>query len=361
MIFPRFAESSLRRSFVSLLVASSTTALAVGAHAQQAGGAKVTAEAMFEEGRRLMAAGNATDACPKFADSERLDPTAGTLLNLANCYEKTGRTATAWATYREAASLAASVQRQDLVTASVHHADALAPSLARVSVTAESPVEGLTVKLDGLPVGDASWGVPLPVDPGPHAVEASAPGRQTWTTTLTIAAEPRTTAVVVPPLQTSSTTSSVSPPPVAGAPTAQTTAPVSPTSTAPAAPAAATEPVPPASHAQRTIGWVIGGAGVVALAVGAGFAVSAKSKYNDSLKNCDPNSTNSCYPEGVSQRNDARSSGNVATVLGGLGLVAVAGGIVLWITEPSGDKHGASSGSVRVVAGPGSAMVTGQW
>lgn len=359
MTFPRFAESSLRRSFVSWLVMSSTFAFAAGAHAQ-AGSAKVTAEAMFEEGRRLMAAGNATDACPKFADSERLDPTAGTLLNLANCYEKAGRTATAWATYREAASLAASVQRQDLVTASTRHADALAPSLARVSVTAESPVDGLTVKLDGLPVGDASWGVPLPVDPGPHAIEASAPGRQAWTTTLTIAAEPRTTAVVVPPLQ-ASTTAPVPPPPVSGAPTGPAVAPISTTSSAPAAPAAATESVPPASHTQRTIGWVIGGAGVVALAVGAGFAVSAKSKYNDSLKNCDPNSTNSCYPEGVSQRNDARSSGNVATVLGGLGLVAVAGGIVLWITEPSSDSRGASSGSVRVVAGPGSAMVTGQW
>src|SRR5271156_1769624 len=67
---------------------------------------KVAAEALFEEGRRLVAAGSFADACPKFADSERLDPSGGALLNLASCYEKLGRSATAWVTYREAASAA---------------------------------------------------------------------------------------------------------------------------------------------------------------------------------------------------------------------------------------------------------------
>ena len=62
------------------------------AQAPAQGTNKVAAEALFEDGRRLVAAGSFTEACPKFADSERLDPSPGTLLNLASCYEKLVRT-----------------------------------------------------------------------------------------------------------------------------------------------------------------------------------------------------------------------------------------------------------------------------
>src|SRR5215467_9817965 len=97
-----------------LASAASTVAAPSAAMAQgeQRGTAKVAAEALFQEGRRLMAAGKAVDACPKFAESERLDPSPGTMLNLANCYEKTDRPATAWATYREGVSIAASLGRK---------------------------------------------------------------------------------------------------------------------------------------------------------------------------------------------------------------------------------------------------------
>src|ERR1019366_5157952 len=56
----------------------------------------VAAEALFEEGRSLVAAGKYAEACPKFADSERLGPSVATLLNLAKCWGRGGRTAPAW-------------------------------------------------------------------------------------------------------------------------------------------------------------------------------------------------------------------------------------------------------------------------
>src|ERR1700735_2048415 len=82
-------------------------------HARAQGStAKVAAETLFEEGRRLMTDGKAAEACPKFAESQKLDPSPATLLNLASCYEKTNRPATAWATYKEGASAASAAGRQ---------------------------------------------------------------------------------------------------------------------------------------------------------------------------------------------------------------------------------------------------------
>src|SRR5882724_9354208 len=58
-----------------------------------------------------MAAGQTAEACPKYAESERLDPQLGTLLHLGECYAKLGKTASAWTSFKEAADLAA--ERKD--------------------------------------------------------------------------------------------------------------------------------------------------------------------------------------------------------------------------------------------------------
>src|SRR5688572_24676732 len=61
------------------------------------------AEALFQEGRRLLKIDEVLAACSKFDESLRLDPAIGTLINVAACQERLGRTATAWQHWRAAA------------------------------------------------------------------------------------------------------------------------------------------------------------------------------------------------------------------------------------------------------------------
>jgi len=303
-----------------------------------------------------MAEGKYADACPRFADSQRLDPSPGTLLNLASCYEKLGRTATAWATYREAASAANAAGRADYVASAQRHADALAPHLAKLTTTVAQPVDGLQVRRDGVDVAKAEWGVPIPVDAGSHNIEASAPGFKPWSSSVDVAQDGAQVSVAVPALEAA---------PV----TAPTPAPGSAGGSAPAS--APTPPPPPAAEGspgsgQRIAAVVVGGVGVVGLGLSGLFAVLAKNKYNDSLQNC-PGNPNVCTQAGVNTRNDALTDGNIASVAFGVGAAAVVGGVVLWLTAPSAStppSHRAT-GQVRVTplvgAGTGGALLQGSW
>src|SRR2546421_10932747 len=98
------------------------------------------AQALFEEGRTLMAGGHYTEACLKFAESQRLDAASGTLLNLAVCHEKLGKTATAWAEYNDvvAATLReGNAERQRIASERIR---ALEPRLCHLSVISASDV-----------------------------------------------------------------------------------------------------------------------------------------------------------------------------------------------------------------------------
>src|SRR5258708_15065155 len=133
--------------------------LSVSAYGQSPApaGDKIAAEALFEDGRTLAGAGKFAEACPKFADSQRLDPSPSTLLNLANCWEKLGRSATAWATYKEAESTASAVKRQDYMATAQRHAEALAPRLSRLTIHVQQPIASMRLLRDGVLVGSAQW------------------------------------------------------------------------------------------------------------------------------------------------------------------------------------------------------------
>ena len=137
------------------------------------------AEALWREGRALRAAGKTHEACPKFAESYRLDPALGTLLNLAQCNEVDGKKATAWSEYRDAEDEARRAHDKKRETfAKQAKPTRSSRSSRRCPVWVDAPVDGL----DGAPrrrrtVGVASLGTELPVDAGDHVIEASAPNR----------------------------------------------------------------------------------------------------------------------------------------------------------------------------------------
>jgi tetratricopeptide (TPR) repeat protein len=151
------------------------------ASAQSAADAKIAANALFDEGKRLLAAGNVESACPKFEASLTLLDQLGTRLNLADCYERQGKTAAAWTEFREAASRA--VQRgDDRAEFARKRAEALAPRLVKlqISVSVVNQVPNLRVRRDGADIPAEAFGSPLPVNPSSYTVEASAPGYVTW-------------------------------------------------------------------------------------------------------------------------------------------------------------------------------------
>src|SRR6478609_12000970 len=144
--------------------------------AQTSGGDKASAEALFNEGVSLVADGDYDNGCGKFEASQALDPTLGTELRLADCYERAKKTASAWATFKHAQGVAhvqGQSEREELARQRV---DALAPQLHYLNVGFDgSKPPGLIVMRNGGAVPLASLGVAIPVASGAQQLSATAP------------------------------------------------------------------------------------------------------------------------------------------------------------------------------------------
>ncbi len=314
---------------------------------------KVAAEALFDEGRRLMGEGKVADACPKFAASQKLDPAPGTLLNLADCYEKNGQTASAWAAFREAAAAARAENRADFEQTANRRATALSGKLSRLTIAA-SRAQGLTdleVTCDGRAVTEAEWSVPVPIDPGERAVEVKARGKKPWKTVVHVKADGDSVTVTVPVLEDEP----VAPPSVAPQPPDPRTAPLQATASQPVGTPTSS------SSSLKVVGYTLGAVGLVGLGVGGVFALSAKSKYDDSLALCRPTSPNECSTAGVSLREDARVLGNVATLGVVAGAALLAGGVTLVLLSPSAKEAAGTRPTASLVTSGTDLRLQGTW
>ena len=240
-------------SIVAGLIFAAVAAGAPDAHAQAPSASEqMLAQSLFEEGRQLMDRGKYAEACPKLAESQRLDPGGGTLLNLAICHEKEGRFGSAYLEMKSALSQAVKDGRKDREKIANEHIALLASRVPRLAVHVVREDPGLEVKVDGTVLRKPAWDLLTVVDPGPHVIDASAPGKAPFRETITLAeGEQRT--VQVPALDVGD--GRALPPPIAGTSPAVGAAPAS---TAAPPPETETNPLWVASVATGVTGFVVG-------------------------------------------------------------------------------------------------------
>ncbi len=274
---------------------------------------RAAAQALFDEGRQLMAEGRTAEACPRFEESQRLDSGLGTQYHLADCYELVGRLASAHTLFLEVAAQAEALGQKRREQLARERAEAVLPKLPKLSIDVpHAAAKELVIERDGSVVGRPQWGLAVPVDPGVHRVRASAPGHAPWQVAVDIPNDPAVRRVSVPPLE----------PRVSF---------LTPTS--------------------RKVGLGALGVGVAALGVGGVFAVQAHSKNQDSNR---AGCTDSGCPTAGSRalRQAAVDAGNRATWAVGGGLVSLAAAAVLFWVVPgeAGDTTGDSVFRVQPVA-----------
>ncbi len=287
--------------------------LAFAPKAAHADDNKLAAEALFTEGRKLVAEQRFADAVEKFEASQRLDPGIGTLMNLGLCYEKTGKTASAWLRFREAATLARRRGERVHEEAAAERISALEPKLCRLTVTAnvsaKRGVTPLVILRDHAVVAHELLDIAVPVDPGSHIVEASREGYEMWSQKIVAddAQQPCASIVNIPDLRA-----------------LPEQRPIGPVVDVPS----------PSFGAQRTTSLIVGGAGALSLGLATGFAIAAKNQYEGAKSACGA-SASGCTSD---QKREQESAGGKADVATGLligGGVAAAAGLILWFTSPS--------------------------
>jgi hypothetical protein len=156
--------------------------------------------ALFDEGRQLLKTGNYAEACSKFEASDRLDSGVGTRFNLADCREKQGKTATAWALFLDIAAETKLQGDRRREAAARRRVSELEPRLARLILRVASAPTQIEVRLDGQAVEPAAFNVAVPVDPGEHVITAVAQGRVGFRQVLSVEGEGKQALLEIPPL-----------------------------------------------------------------------------------------------------------------------------------------------------------------
>ncbi len=289
---------------------------AVSARAQGPTAADQTlAQTLFDEGVSLMDKGRFADACPKLAESQRLDPGGGTLLNLGFCRQNEGKLASAWAAYNEALSQAIKDGRKDRESAARVHVDELDGKVAKLAIDVSDGakrIDQIEIRIDGTQVRQAAWGVLSPIDRGTHAIVVIAPGKREFKTTVEVLQDGGAQHVSIPALVD--------------------------------APVVVIPPAIERHSSQGTIGWVMGGIGVALLGVGVVTGILAINSRSQSTDNCPQDH---CTQMGVTLNDQAKTYAWFSDFGVGLGAAAIITGFILIVSAP---RSGAKSTRGAIVA-----------
>ncbi len=364
------SRSPLAQRPLTLALAAAVMLLPRLARAEPSDADRRQAQALFEQGRVLLAEQRYAEACPAFAESQRLDPGGGTLLNLAVCHEKQGRLATAYAEYQDALSAARADRRQDRARIATLRLEALEGKIARVRFEVASAADGasITIELDGTKVPELAWSTPTPIDPGVHRIVVSAPGHRSWQSQLDVATDGGERVVSVPRLEAVESRG-------------EAPKPVAPRAPAPAACPAGGRSVggrcveaPSVDRGTEerrfaTASWVLGGVGVTALGVSAvtgAMALSASSASEDAKRRAGCVSERQFCRDSsalAEYRDDAERARSLAWISTGA-LVAGSGAVVAaWLWPREHVSRPVASIALTPSPGPGSLFVSlqGPW
>lgn len=316
-----------------VIAAGAITTVATDARAEPSEGSAAAAESLFQEARKLIDAKRFSEACPKLVASHKLAPAVGTLLNLADCYERAGQLASAWARFHEAIALAQHLNRPDREKTAKDRADKLEPRLIRLTIVSQEA--SAEVKLDGTVLDPAALGAAVPVDPGKHQIEASAKGKKPFSTTIDVSDRVRAPSVEIPALDVDpEATKAVTSPPNGDHPPDENASDGS---------------------VQRIASFALMGAGVVGVGVGTIFGLKTSSTWSDAKTHC---TGLECDRTGVQLATDAKNAGTVSTIAFVAGGVLLAGGAILYFTAPTAP---AKTSDVRVGVGLGSVTLGGRF
>jgi len=314
-----------RRISLACLVALAATAGSASADDK--------ADQLFKQGKKLLAEKRYADACKAFEQSYKLDPQIGVELNVAKCYEDWGKVATAYRAYKTAEKLAEDQhdQRVAQIRPRVEKLEADVPKLT-VKLPEGADSKGLDLKLDGAPLDVDQIGQPQMVDPGPHLLEYQVGDGDKKSKLVPV--ERGGDSVVrldVPKKSKVKDKDKVADQPKPDEHPVKVVKKDKDEEPE--------RPMPDPGKGQRIAAYVVGGVGIVGIAVSSYLALSARNKYRDALASECANATDMCTAQGLTDTHDARRNANIATGVFIGGTAAVIGGIVIYVTAPKASRR----------------------
>lgn len=333
---------SIRRALIE--ATSVTLCILVATSPAQAQSAK--AEALFDDGNRLMAGGKLAEACEAFEASNQLDPRAGTLIRLGECREQNRQLASAWSAYKRALARVKDPRKREFAAARVA---ALEPGLSylTVSVAETSRIDGLALARAGTSVDPAQWNRPQPVDGGDYVITARAPEHEEWQTTVHVAVAGAKVAVEVPRLEELRKATS---------PTPATSSVTEPSD------ARAAEPQG-VFTTRRKIAIGVAGAGAIGLIAGVVLGTSANGKQDDAFRLCpDPATPCKQGDQANALIQASHSRAHEANVAFGIAAgAAIAAGVLWFIGAPDAESTAPVSVAPSMAPGGPSVVVMGRF
>jgi hypothetical protein len=296
------------------------------------------AQQLYDEGAALMEQGKLDEACPKLEEAVALVPEGvGAKLELANCYEKAGRYASAWRAFKIAESASALAGQAERRARAQEHATAIEPKLSTLTVVVPDSVRqlpGFVLARNGAIVDRTDWNTPIPVDGGTYRLEAIANGKNRWLRVVEVGPTAVRAQVEIGMLEDEPQK----------------------------------KPIPPTNVRpwQKSAGLAVGGVGLAGAVIGfiVGGAAISKNGESNAPGRCD--AQNQCDQTGLDLRNEAKSLAGASTGLVIVGSVLLASGVIVWATAPKATPMAMtharrSEWSTAIEVGPSGLSIRGKW